>query len=93
MNYNITLENINNIKFDEKYKNIIDDENGINFFSSSGKEHYRLLSYFSTLFNNSNIIDIGSHLGHSALSLSYNKSNTIYSFDILDKVYSNIKKI
>jgi hypothetical protein len=53
-----------------------------------GKEHYRLLSWLSTQFNNSTIIDIGTHHGLSAAALSYNPSNTIHSFDI---VYKGIK--
>ena len=45
------------------------------------------------MFNNINILDIGTHLGHSALALSYNNMNTIYSFDIMDKVRPNIKNV
>ena len=85
MKYNISIDDINNLNFNENFKNIInnpDDE----FYSVPGKEHYKLLSYFSTLFNNSNIIDIGTHRGCSALALSYNKSNTIYSFDIINNL-------
>lgn len=56
------------------------------FHGVLGKEHYKLLSYFSTLFNGATIIDIGTHRGSSALALSYNTTNTVYSFDIMDKV-------
>ena len=91
MKYSITRDDLNSIEFDNTYRSIVVNEPNIDFFEIPGKEHYRLLSYFSTLFNNSNIIDIGTHLGHSALSLSYNKSNTIYSFDIMDKICENIK--
>jgi hypothetical protein len=59
--------------------------------SSSSSSSDPSLSYFSKLFNNSNIIDIGTHLGHSALALSYNDTNTIYTFDIVDKVETSIK--
>jgi predicted O-methyltransferase YrrM len=93
MKYNIQKSDLEQLNFDEKYKNIVVNEPEINFFSKPGKEHYKLLSYFSTLFDNSNIIDIGSHLGHSALALSYNKNNTIYSFDIVDNVRPNIKGV
>lgn len=55
-------------------------------FEKVGKEHYELLIYLSTLFNNSNIIDIGTHRGFSALCLSYNDSNVVHSFDILNKI-------
>ena len=58
------------------------------FLGKPGKEHYKLLAYLSTTFNFKNIIDIGTHLGNSSLALSYNISNTIYTFDIIDK---NIK--
>ena len=93
MKYNISLENLHSLNFYDTYKNIVENEKEIEFFSEPGKEHYKLLSYFSTLFNNSNIIDIGTHLGHSSLALSYNKSNTIYTFDIVDKVRPNIKNV
>lgn len=62
------------------------------FYDIPGKQHYRLLSYFSTLYNNVNIIDIGTHLGESALALSYNETNQIHSFDILDKVSKDKKE-
>jgi hypothetical protein len=54
------------------------------FNDESGKEHYRLLAHFSTLFNNATIIDIGTHRGKSSLALSYNMSNTVLTFDIID---------
>jgi len=87
MKYSIDAEDLNSLIFNDRFKNHGD------FYSKPGKEHYRLLSYFSTLFNNSNIMDIGTHEGFSALSLSYNKSNTIYTIDIVDKVNQNIKNI
>jgi len=95
MNYNISLSDLTklNNEFNDRFKNIVINEQNINFFSQPGVEHYRLLSYISTLFNNVNILDIGTHLGHSALALSYNNTNTIYSFDIMDKVRPNIKNI
>ena len=91
----VTLEknHIDNLNFDKTFDNIFENEDKIEYFSSNGKEHYRLLSYFSTLFNNSNIIDIGSHKGYSSLALSYNKTNTVYSFDIVDNVRNNIKSV
>ena len=92
MKYNITTSNLNKLDFINSFRNII-DENHHEFYSKPGKEHYKLLSYFSTLFNNSNILDIGTHMGYSAVALSYNKSNTIYTFDIIDKVDNKIKNI
>lgn len=79
----LTLEEVNSTHFDAKYKDIIVCDE---FFGKSGKEHYRLLSYISTLFNNTTILDIGSHRGSSALALSYNPTNIIHSFDIVSNV-------
>ena len=67
-----------------KFAGILDD--CTEFHGPLGKEHYKLLSYFSTLFNDSVILDIGTHRGSSALALSYNPTNTIHTFDICDKV-------
>jgi predicted O-methyltransferase YrrM len=93
MNYTFTKDNLHSIEFDDFYKQIVIPEDKNEFFGKPGKEHYRLLCYLSTLFNHSNIIDLGTHLGNSALALSYNKSNTIYSFDIVDKVRTNTRNI
>ena len=87
MKYNITREDINTINY-EHFKHVVGEYN--DFFSEPGKEHYKLLSYLSTLFDNCNILDIRTHVGHSSLALSYNKTNTIYSFDIVDTVRPNI---
>jgi len=56
------------------------------FYQSPGKEPHRLLAYLSTLFDGKTIFDIGTHLGDSALALSYNVTNRVESFDIIDKV-------
>jgi len=44
-------------------------------------QHYHLLGYMSTLVNNSIIIDSGTHRGGSAIALSFNQSNTVYTYD------------
>ena len=51
------------------------------FLLNPGQEHYPLLAHISTLYNNALLYDIGTYRGCSALALSYNKSNTIKSFD------------
>jgi len=51
----------------------------------AGREHYKLLAHLSTRFNGRNIFDIGTHRGTSALALSYNTENKVYSFDIFRK--------
>lgn len=94
----MTSPNFSNIKHDmetvefDHFRRIINVDNQSlpdcisEFFDVPGKQHYRLLSYLSTLYNNTTIIDIGSHRGNSATALSYNTTNTVYSFDIEDKV-------
>lgn len=66
------------------------------FISDAGIEHYKLLAYISTLYNNTILYDVGTYRGCSALALSYNKTNTIKSFDIdnfreIDNNLNNIK--
>lgn len=56
------------------------------FFEKSGKEHYRLLAYISSLYNNANILDIGTYKGFSALALSKNKNNKVYSYDLSNEI-------
>jgi len=91
--FNLTKKEIDRLHFDDTFQQLVIEEDKSEFFGVTGKEHYRLLSYFSTLFDNCNIIDIGSHRGNSALALSYNKTNTIYSFDIVDNIRSKIKSV
>ena len=47
-------------------------------------EHYRLIAYLSTRFNNELIFDIGTNKGCSALALSYNSSNRVISYDVVE---------
>ena len=58
---------------DLKCFNFNDEE----FLGPIGKEHYKLLAYLSTLFNDTYFIDIGTNYGNSALALSYNNTNKI----------------
>jgi len=56
------------------------------FYGEPGREHYRLLAYLSKQLSGKTIIDIGTHMGSSALALSVNPEVTIHSFDIHRKV-------
>lgn len=56
------------------------------FYGPPGQQHYRLLGELASKFNNSIIIDIGTHRGSSALALSSNPTNKVHSFDIIPKV-------
>jgi len=68
--------------------NLCDD-----FYKNPGDQHYMLLAYLSSLFDNKHIIEIGTHVGESAVALSYNKNNIIYTFDIIDKVSEEKKQV
>jgi hypothetical protein len=49
----------------------------------AGKEHYKLVSYLSSLYKGRNIFDIGTHQGASALAIaSGSETNHVYSFDL-----------
>lgn len=61
------------------------------YLKKSGEEHYRLLKYISTLFENTKLIDVGTFRGHSSVALSFNSSNIVYSFDTQN--YSETKFI
>ncbi len=52
------------------------------FHTPSGRDHYRLLSQISKLYNDELLYDIGSNNGCSALALSENGTNQIKSYDI-----------
>ena len=45
--------------------------------------YYVILAHLSTYFNDSILIDLGTNKGESAAALSYNKSNVVYTYDIL----------
>jgi predicted O-methyltransferase YrrM len=61
-------------------------------FSEAGVEAYKFYAYLSTLVNDSIIVEVGSRFGRSGLALSYNESNKVISFDILEQGASEIKK-
>lgn len=62
----------------------VDGTNVDEFLKPVG-QHYQLLSQYAMGLNDSIIVDIGTWKGSSAVALSVNSSNTVYSFDILDQ--------
>ena len=89
MNQILSKSLISTTNFYEHYENFMtgsSNDDRTEFFDVCGKQHYRLLSYLSTLFNSATIIDIGTHRGQSALALSYNPRNVIHTFDIESRV-------
>jgi hypothetical protein len=63
------------------------------FHHHSGREHYRLLMYLSQQFDNVDFIELGIHRGASSLSLSTNKNNQVYCFDIKPTIPEILKNL
>jgi hypothetical protein len=63
-----------------------------NDWLSSGQSAYSLYAYLSTFFHRSTILNIGTNNGGSALSLSYNPTNKVISYDLIEHTASSIKK-
>ena len=53
------------------------------FNGQPGREHYRLLKKLSDDVHGKEIFDIGTWMGASALALSFNRENTVHSFDLV----------
>lgn len=85
--FNITNKLLDDLDY-SKYKDICPNfDMWFHFYRKrSGEAHYRLLSQLSLSLNNSHIIDIGTATGSSALALSYNENNIVYSFDLQNRV-------
>lgn len=49
------------------------------------KEHYKLLTYITKLYNDILILDAGTASGHSCIALAQNRTNKVYTYDIYDK--------
>jgi len=54
------------------------------FLNTNFKEHYQLLAYLTTRFQDATFFDIGTLKGYSALALSYESANRVISYDIAD---------
>ena len=58
----------------------------------AGQSEYRFYAYLSTFFSNTTILDIGTRTGGSALALSYNPTNQVRSYDLIEQGASRIQK-
>lgn len=68
---------------------IIINEESANY---PGKEDYHLLAYLSTQVNG-DIVDIRTNNGNAIRALSYNKKNTVYTFDLVPNTLSQNNNI
>ena len=69
----------------ERFRPFVADIYTDYFWLEPGTEHYKLLAYLSTCWNDATLIDLGTDKGCSALALSYNRSNRVISYDIEDR--------
>ena len=61
------------------------NKNNFQYFNlEAGKEHYKLLAYFSKVLKCKSLIDIGTYLGFSAAAMSYDESKHVESYDIFN---------
>lgn len=62
-------------------------------YGEPGQEHYRLLAWYSTQYEDGTIFcDLGTYRGLSALSLSYNEKCKVKSYDIKNFCHINIRR-
>ena len=87
----INFDLINSIdyqKFDNEWYNNCKEAS-----QNPSRSEYKLLSYFSTLFDNSIICEIGTRNGGSAIALSYNPTNKVITYDIVQHgIFKNNRK-
>ena len=73
------------LNFREEFESFFQTNSDPYFFELPGCEDMRLLAYLSMQFKNCTLLNISTSPEHSALALSYNRSNTVHSFVLADK--------
>ena len=76
----IEVSDIESIDFSATFSSFFEDGESNSVFAKAGKEHFRLLAYLSSRFNNTTIINVNTNGGNEALALSYNTTNRVLSF-------------
>jgi hypothetical protein len=69
--------NLNKLGLKTQNTNMIHD-----IYQQPGSEHYRLLCYISTVFDNQTLYEIGTWIGAGTTCLAYNRNNQVISYDI-----------
>ena len=82
----IDKETVNNINLLQLKPYIPYNSESKYFFLDAGKEHYKLLAFFSNYISSDTIVDVGTNFGHSALALSHNSKKTVITYDIFDHI-------
>ena len=73
--------NLNKLFLRTQNTNMVHD-----IYQQPGMEHYRLLCYLSTLFENQTLYEIGTWIGAGTTCLAYNRDNHVISYDIVYNV-------
>jgi hypothetical protein len=73
----------------EYFKKYYTFDNTHHFAQQTG-QHYKLLTYITSLFDNITILDIGTYDGASCLALAQNKNNKVLTYDIPNIHYPNL---
>ena len=89
--YMISSDDLNKINL-KQYDHLIDEYTKEWFHLEAGKEHYRLLAHFSTLFPHRTIVDVGTNRGGSAIALSHDERTQVVTFDIVNNRTIPIQK-
>lgn len=84
LNFGYLRSHISQINL-KPYAECIQNETYRNYFCGEvGEEHYKLLAFLSQQINNSQIYDIGTHIGGSSIALAHNKNNIVISYDVVN---------
>lgn len=84
--FNIDYKQVQDINV-QKVIQFLKHENEKTFFTANpGQEPYKLLMHLSSQYDNIDIIDIGTNTGVSAVALSFNPTNRVFSFDLVNKL-------
>jgi len=67
------------------FENFFPDTPSDHHTKSESGEHYKLLKYISSLYDNITILDLGTNTGESAIALAQNKTNKVITYDIEKK--------
>jgi hypothetical protein len=80
-----STEELNQLEITDLFPYVMHFENKKYFDLPAGTEHYRLLAYVSLQFNRHTFLDVGTHVGMSALALAYNRTCKVITYDLVDK--------
>ncbi len=82
--FHLNRESIGRIDLQPLARHVANAEHLKYFCDTDFVEHYRLIAHLSTCFDHASIFDIGTNKGYSALALSFNASNRVISYDIVE---------